>query len=379
MAPALKMPPSKRKDYKEVTIQSLIKILKKIKCFFIRQLLRQASQNEAKNSENSQNESENEETSPEQENAAAEAQKIVDRMKEIKNPNLRSAVPFLISFEFGEKLDKYWEILEKMKVTTKEEHKGLSKKLVKKLVKKGVSLPETFQPDDSVVENPDISAEKPLSGLLDFLVMLLKRRPKQYLTTLDSIRELLSKISAKAQNSKANREKKKERLKEKIERGEFKPKKEYEEGRKDIRQRIIEEKMEAIKKKKEKTEKKREKVEKVKEIKKNREEKKRERKEKGEGEKVKEGKKGEKKEGGKEKGEKKEWKKEKGEKKEFKKDKKEFKKDKKEDKEDKETNILTKVVPKMKGKDFHPSWQAKVEERQKMMVLDKPNKEVLFE
>lgn len=94
---------SKKKDYKNIIITDLLKMLKKQKAFAIRKWLRNVKEIE-----------EGRENRAELRESKEEYIRRADAVKALKNPQMRSVVPLLIRLELHEELDKYWPVLESM-------------------------------------------------------------------------------------------------------------------------------------------------------------------------------------------------------------------------------------------------------------------------
>jgi hypothetical protein len=125
----VRKPANGRLDYKSIVILSILKVIKKIKTFTIRKLLR-----DIKELQNP--------TKPEYKpKGNLEAMvKQCDELKKIKNPQLKILIPFLIQYEFKDSLDKYWPILLAENVTKECEYNGLLKVALTELQQRDITL-----------------------------------------------------------------------------------------------------------------------------------------------------------------------------------------------------------------------------------------------
>jgi len=210
-------------EYKSQVITSLLKILKKLKAFTIRKMLRNIKMIE-ENDENYKGKETKE-----------ELEEKVELIKQVKNHDLKAIIPLLIVIDVNDRLDKYWPILETMKVTTKPEYNGLLKKLLEAITERELKIN---------VEDAETFGEEtlePHDGLVEFLVHILTKKHTQYKATLEELEKVMAGVRVKTEKSKVKRDEKKLKLKEKIEQGEFLPKEQYQEVRKENKVKLEEE------------------------------------------------------------------------------------------------------------------------------------------
>lgn len=89
-------------EYKSQVITSLLKILKKLKAFTIRKMLRSIKMIEEADEHYKGKETKK------------EIEAKVELIKQVKNSDIKAIIPLLIVIDVSDKLDKYWPILETM-------------------------------------------------------------------------------------------------------------------------------------------------------------------------------------------------------------------------------------------------------------------------
>lgn len=87
-----------------------------------------------------------------------------------------------------------------------------------------------------MVQEPDFACPE---GLVELLFELLKKRPKQYQEAVKAAQVLLEKVAEKVVKSKQVRQSKKEKVKQKMEAGEYLPKEVYEIQREHKRDKVM--------------------------------------------------------------------------------------------------------------------------------------------
>lgn len=127
----VRKPTNGKLDYKSIIILSFLKVIKKIKTFTIRKLMRDIKEVENPTKPNYK---------PKKTLEVMTEQ--CEELKKIKNPHLKILIPFLIQYEFKESLDKYWPVLRAENVTKECEYNGLLKVALTELQQRDLSLDE---------------------------------------------------------------------------------------------------------------------------------------------------------------------------------------------------------------------------------------------
>ena len=127
----VRKPQTGRLDYKSIVILTLLKVIKKIKTFQIRKLLRDIKEHQNP-------------TDPERKpkGELPELQRQCEELKKIKNSQLKVLIPFLILYEFKDDLTKYWPILRAENVSKESEYNGLLKVALTELQQRDITLDE---------------------------------------------------------------------------------------------------------------------------------------------------------------------------------------------------------------------------------------------